>query len=381
MSAHYWNLLRLILLASATLLLGACALFKPPQPGIGKVLSWDKVDDWQTDRHAEAWPALLHSCAALAKKADWQQICQAATGIENPDDLLARQFFEKWFTPHPVYGAGGKPTGLITGYYEPLLFGSFEPDQRFRYPLYGRPDSLLIIDLGDRFPELKNQRLRGRLVGDKVMPYFSRAEIDADQTILEGNELLWLDDRDALFFLHIQGSGRVQLPDGRVIGVGYADQNGHVYRSIGKILVERGALALDEVTLFTIREWLRMHPEEAVELLGQNPSYVFFVLREDPGQGPVGSMNVPLTPVRSIAIDPKLVSLGVPIWLSTHYPGNPDQPMKRLVFAQDTGGAVKGNVRADVFWGHDNNAEQAAGTMKSPGSLFVLLPRQHNLQQ
>jgi membrane-bound lytic murein transglycosylase A len=363
------------------LLLGACALFRPPQPGIGKAVSWDKIDGWQADQHAEAWPALLHSCEALGEKPVWQEICSAAAATGEPDDDLARLFFEQWFEPHPVYGAGGKSSGLITGYYEPLLFGSFEPDQRYQYPLYGRPDSLLIIDLGDRFPEMKKKRLRGRVVGNKVIPYFSREEIDADQAILDGNELLWLDDREALFFLHIQGSGRVQLRDGNIIGVGYADQNGHAYRSIGKILVDRGELVLEEVTLFTIREWLRSHPDEAVELLNQNPSYVFFVLRDDPGQGPVGSLNVPLTPTRSIAIDPKLVSLGVPMWLSTHYPGAPEQPMQRLVFAQDTGGAIKGNVRADVFWGHDDGAEQAAGTMKSPGSLFVLLPKILSVQE
>ena len=360
-----------------TIFLSSCALFRPPEPGIGKAIEWDRIEGWDLDKHDEAWPALLNSCLAVEKKPEWSQICSAARSISTPDSDVAKTFFETWFVPHLVYGTRGKTEGLITGYYEPLLYGSFEPNDRYRYPLYARPDTLLIIDLGDRFPELRNQRLRGRLVGRKVIPYFSRAEIEADRTLLNGNELIWLDNRDDVFFLHIQGSGRVELPDGKVIGVGYSDQNGHPYHAIGKTLVERGELELEQVSLFTIKQWLNEHPDRAEELLNRNPSYIFFVLRDDPGQGPIGSLNVPLTAERSIAIDPELIELGTPMWLSTHYPDNPDQPFQKLVFAQDTGGAIKGHLRADVFWGHDQAAERAAGTMKSPGSLIVLLPREN----
>lgn len=366
--------LRLAAFAGLLLLLSACALFRPPEPGIGKALSWSQVPGWALDQHHEAWPALLNSCKALQKEVTWDQLCAAAKQLGAPDQLQAQQFFESWFTPHKVHGARGRNEGLITGYYEPLLYGSFEPTERYRYPLYTRPDSLLIIDLGDRFPELRNQRLRGRLIGNKVIPYFSRAEIETDRELLQGNELVWLDNRDDVFFLHIQGSGRVQLPDGNVIGAGYSDQNGHPYKAIGKTLVERGELELEQVSLFTIKQWLSEHPDQAEDLLNQNPSYIFFVLREDPGQGPIGSLNVPLTAERSIAIDPKLIQLGTPMWLSTHYPGSPDRPLKKLVFAQDTGGAIKGHLRADLFWGNDQDAERAAGTMKSPGSLIVMLP-------
>ena len=166
-----------------------------------------------------------------------------------------------------------------------------------------------------------------------------------------------------------------------MIGVGYADQNGHPYRAIGRSLVEQGELALEEVTLFSIRRWLKDNPEKAEALLFENPSYVFFVLREAPEKGPVGSLNVPLTPVRSLAIDPKLVNLGVPIWLDTHYPGQEERPLRRLVLAQDTGGAIKGNLRADLFWGHGPEAERQAGEMKSRGSLVVLLPRAVSAQE
>jgi len=364
------------LIAGFLTLLSSCALFKPPEPGIGKAIDWERIDGWDRDNHHEAWPALLNGCEALDKKPNWDQICAAARSIATPDSDRARTFFETWFVPHLVHGARGKTKGLITGYYEPLLFGSFEPSDRYRYPLYARPDSLLTIDLGERFPELKNQRLRGRLIGRKVVPYFSRAEIEADRALLQGNELVWLDDRDDVFFLHIQGSGRIELSNGDVIGVGYSDQNGHPYHAIGRILVERGELELEQVSLFTIKQWIRENPDQAEELLNQNPSYIFFVLRDDPGQGPIGSLNVPLTAERSIAIDPKLIELGSPMWLSTHYPGEEERPFQKLVFAQDTGGAIKGHLRADVFWGHDREAERAAGTMKSRGSLIVLMPRE-----
>ncbi len=356
--------------------LTSCALFKTRDPGIGDPISWNQLDGWSEDDQDQAWPALLHSCKAMKSKPGWQSICLAAEKLDQPDRVQARLFFETWFRPHRVYGTKGRTEGLITGYYEPLLFGSREPSSRYRFPLYSRPESLLTIDLGERFPALKNARVRGRLVGNRVIPFYSRADIEADHSLLAGSELLWLDDRDALFFLQIQGSGRVQLPDGRIIGVGYSDQNGHVYRAIGKVLVDRKELALEDVSLFSIRQWLRDHPDQAQDLLNQNPSYVFFVLRDKPGEGPVGSLNVPLTPRRSIAIDPELISLGVPMWLSTHYPGDVERPLKQLVFAQDTGGAIKGTLRADLFWGHDTDAERAAGTMKSRGSLVVLLPHQ-----
>lgn len=357
------------------LLLGGCALLSPQPPGIGKPVEWDNLPGWSKDSHAEAWPALLNSCKALADKPHWQTICSKVSAIPEPDNSQARAFFEQMFVAHSVGGKNPGHQGLITGYYEPLLHGSETPSQRYRYPLYQRPDSLLIVDLGDRFPQLKSQRLRGRLVGNRVIPYFTRADIENDHGLLEGNELLWLDSQTDLFFLHIQGSGRVRLDDGRMVGVGYSDQNGQPYRAIGKILVERGELAMEDVTLFSIKNWLRENPDQAGEIMNANPSYVFFVLRDKAGDGPVGSMNVPLTAERSIAIDPELVSLGVPVWLASHYPGEPENAMQKLVFAQDTGGAIKGNLRADFFWGHGREAEQAAGTMKSPGQLWVLLPR------
>jgi membrane-bound lytic murein transglycosylase A len=214
-----------------------------------------------------------------------------------------------------------------------------------------------------------------------VVPYLSRGEIGngAGAERLKGNELLWVDDPVGLFFLQVQGSGRVQLPDGSVVRVGYADQNGHPYQSIGAQLVARGALAREEVNLDSIRVWLAAHPDEAEDVLNSNPSFVFFALREPPAEtsvdGPLGSLNVALTPQRSAAVDPSFIALGSPLWLDTTLPGAEPRPYRRLLFAQDTGGAIKGPVRADVFFGHGPAAERLAGHMKQPGRLYVLLPQ------
>ncbi|MET0088197.1 MAG: MltA domain-containing protein, partial [Sedimenticola sp.] len=197
---------------------------------------------------------------------------------------------------------------------------SLQPDGRYAYPIYARPDSLLIVDLDEQFPELKGKRVRGRLVGNRVVPYFDRTAIDGSGAPLKGNELLWVDDPHGSFFLQIQGSGRVQLPDGSSVNVGYADQNGHQYVSIGKKLIERGELTREEVSLFTIRQWLKDNPGQAEGLLNENPSYVFFVLNDNNEAGPRGSLNVPLTAGRSAAVDRSRIPLGTPVWLTTTLP-------------------------------------------------------------
>lgn len=372
--------LQLLIIFGGATLLASCTLLKPREAGFGKAIEWESIRGWEQDNHAEAWPALQNNCKVLAKNPLWAEICNAVAAVDalgQPDNTEAKNFFETWFVPRPLYADGGKQHGLITGYYEPLLFGSKVADTRFRYPIYQQPESLLTINLGSLYPALKNKRVRGRKVGNTIVPFYSREEIEANRDLLSGQELFWLDDRDAVFFLHIQGSGRVQLPDGKTVGVGYSNQNGHPYVAIGRILLEQGELGQEEISLFTIRQWLQDYPEKAVNLLNENPSYVFFVLREATENGPIGSLNTPLTAERSLAIDPKLVKLGTPIWLATNYPGQPDRDYLRLVFAQDTGGAIKGTLRADLFWGHGEYAERSAGSMKEQGSLIVLLPKSH----
>lgn len=354
---------------------GGCAWLAPP-PGITGAVSWRDLPAWEQDRHAESWPALLRSCEKLARRdPPWEQVCRAARDFPDPSDAEAREFFETWFTPHKVRGTGWRTRGLITGYYEPLLRGRLTPSEQFRYPIYARPQDLLIVDLSKLFPELKNKRVRGKLMGNKVVPYYNRQQIDTEPKLLAGQELLWVDNPVALFFLHIQGSGRVELPDGRIVAVGYADQNGHPYRSIGRELITMGELAREDVNMFSIRDWLRDNANRAEELLHRNPSYVFFALGPSQREGPVGSLNVPLTAQRSLAVDRTVIPLGVPIWLDTTRPGTNSEPYRRLVLAQDTGGAIKGPVRADLYWGRGNTAERMAGLMKQPGRLFVLLPK------
>jgi len=347
-------------------------------PGIGEAIEFKQLPGWEQDKQSEALVALRKNCIRLAKKDDWHTICQSLDQLQQADDLAARVFFETHFTPHTLRGEKGKQQGMITGYYEPLLKGSLTPDERYRYPLYRVPDDLLIIELGDLFPSLKGKRVRGRVLGNKVVPYYERADIDGDENPLQGQELIWVDDREQAFFLQIQGSGRIELPDGSMIGAGYANQNGRAYHSIGKKLIEKGEIKREDVSLFSINQWLKDNPDKAQALLNENPSYVFFVLRENVDQGPNGSLNVPLTAERSLAIDPKFVKLGAPIWLDTTYPGTEQRKLQKLVIAQDTGGAIKGQLRADLFWGTGQRAEQMAGNMKQPGKMYILLPKSTN---
>ncbi len=368
--------LRSILLL-LTLLASACAT-RPP--GIGDPVDWSSLDNWEADSHGEVWRGFLKSCEKL-RRAPWRDVCELAENSGDLSDAEAREFFETHFEVRPVYAEGGETEGLITGYYEPLLRGSFEPSDQFRYPLYGVPEDLLIVDLGAVYPQLRNMRLRGKLVGNKVVPYYDRAQLTDNPDLLRGAEILWVDSLVDKFFLHIQGSGRVQLDDGSIVAVGYAGQNGHPYQSIGRVLIGMGELEREEVTLFTIKDWLRANPERLHEVLAKNPSYIFFEMRDAEADGPIGSLNVELTPARSIAVDREVIPLGAPVWLQTTLPDEDESSFARLMLAQDTGGAIRGHVRADVFWGQGESAEKLAGLMKQQGRLFVLLPRGYPVRE
>lgn len=342
--------------------------------GIGDTLCWNQLPNWNNDSVLQALPALQNQCPRLGKKDEWAAFCSELSEQPPYDEESMRSALKRYLLPHRIYGKSGNSSGLFTGYYEPTLFGSYQPTARFNYPLYQRPSTMLQLELGSRFPELKDQRVRGLLQGNKVIPFYDRAAIDGQNKPLAGNEILWVDSADAAFFLHIQGSGRIQLPDGSIVGVGYADQNGQPYVAIGKILIERGELTPEEVSLQTINHWLRSHPKEADELKNQNPSYVFFTLRHDTESGPRGSLNVPLTQERSAAVDRKVIPLGTPLWISTTLPDK--TPYQRLVVAQDTGGAIRGPVRADIFFGRGSRAEKMAGEMKQKGEIYALIPKE-----
>jgi membrane-bound lytic murein transglycosylase A len=353
------------------LLASACST-RPP--GIGGPVAWSSLQNWTADRQSDAWDGFLKSCQKLRQQR-WQAVCELAKNSGQLSDAETREFFEANFEVRPVYAEGGDTEGLITGYYEPLLKGSWQRSEEFRYPLYGVPEDLLIVDLGSIYPQLKNLRLRGKLVGNRVVPYYDRAQLDDDQELLQGREILWVNSLVDLFFLHVQGSGRIQLTDGSTVAVGYAGQNGHPYQSIGRVLAEMGELQKEEITLFTIKDWLKSNPSRLNEVLARNPSYIFFELRDAEADGPVGALNVALTPRRSIAVDRNVIPLGAPVWLQTTLPDEQQSPLNQLMLAQDTGGAIKGHVRADVFWGRGDEAEKMAGLMKQQGRLFVLLPK------
>ena len=399
------SLSRLLAPASAVLLLAACASAPksveaprpappsvpaapavPAPPGAAAApttplarpllaADWRDLPGWGSDAHDEAWPAFLQSCRSLGRQATWQGVCDAAKGLgEKPSASAARSFFESRLTPWRVTNPDGTKEGLITGYYEPLIQGCRTRTAVCAWPIHATPDDLITVDLADAYPDLKPYRLRGRLVGRKVVPYYSRAELDRQPEKLAGKVLLYAADPVDLFFMQVQGSGRVQLPDGGLVRLAYADTNGHPYQSIGRWLADKGELRLDQASMDGIKGWARANPGRLKEMLGANPSYIFF--REVPNTpgGPAGALGLPLTDGRSIAIDPRSVPLGAPVFLATTHPRSA-QPLQRLVLAQDTGTAIKGGVRADFFWGFGAEAGALAGRMKQKGEMSVLWPR------
>ena len=353
----------------------------PTQPPAKPMQSarWSDLPGWAEDDLAAALPGLLQSCRSLASKPQWplwRTACDEAKTLSGGDSTRLRRFFESRFEPYLLTNSDGTTSGLITGYYEPLLHGSRTRTATYAQPVLGVPPDLLTIELADLLPDLKNMRLRGRLQGNKIVPYYSRAEIIGKEKNYADQVLLWVDDAVELFFLQIQGSGRVKLPDGSLVRLGYADQNGHPYQSAGRVLIDRGELKAEQASMQGIQAWARTNPAKLDEVLNANPSYVFF--REVPSkgaenEGPQGALGVPLSAERSIAVDPRSVPLGAPVFLSTTRP-NTATPLRRLMLAQDTGGAIRGVVRADFFWGFGAEAGNQAGRMKQQGQMWVLLP-------
>lgn len=352
-------------------------------------VEWSALPGWQRDPVAQAWGAWLRSCDTLSRKSPtlWRSPCEAAQQLKQPmTDAQARSFFEQYFAPYRIENADGSSSpGLVTGYYEPLLRGSRQQSARFKVPLYGLPSDLLQIDLSSEYPELQGKRVRGKLMGRRIVPYDKRAELDRTRRLYP-QAVLWVDDVLDAFFLEVQGSGRVSLENTagqpELVRVSYADQNGHPYRSIGRWLADQGELPLEQVSLPSIRQWANAHPDRVDQLLQQNPSVVFFKTQSlshaAEAVGPSGALGVPLTPRRSIAVDPLAVPLGAPVYLATTYPAS-DRPLQSLTLAQDTGGAIRGAVRADFFWGFGESAETQAGRMRQTGRLWLLWPKAGNL--
>ena len=329
---------------------------------------------WERDDLRQAWSAFNASCSALGRKPEWANACGAARSVNATDAAAVRNYFESWFVPNQVRMPTGADTGLITGYYEAQLRGSRKKIGAYQTPLYKAPDDLLSVELAALYPDLKGKRLRGRLVGKKIVPYNARA--DMSKAPLAGKELLYVDDPVEAFFLEVQGSGRIALDTGETVRVSYADQNGHPYRAIGRWLIDQGELTPVTATAQGIKAWIKANPTRRQELFNANPSFVFFREEKlpDPNVGPTGALNVPLTAGRSIAIDPLQLPLGAPVYLSTTEAGS-EVPLQRLVMAQDTGGAIRGAVRADFYFGFGYDAMENAGRMKQRGQLWVLMPK------
>ncbi|MFV3127594.1 murein transglycosylase A [Niveispirillum sp. KHB5.9] len=349
--------------------------------------SFAELPGWGVDRQADALPALLKSCDRLVKQpadrtlgpngmmgriGDWMAPCAAITKLPVGDHVALRRTVESLFQPWAA-GDNGNEDGLFTGYYESALRGSLKKQGKYQTPLYKRPADLVMVDLGEFRPNLKGERIAGRVVDGQLKPYADRKAIEAGALNGKGLELLYVDDPVDAFFLQIQGSGRITLPDGSQMRVGYDGQNGQPYFAIGRELVARGALLKEDVSMQSIRAWLEANPAKAAEVMNVNPSFVFF--RKLEGEGPLGAQGVALTPGRSLAVDRSFIAYGVPMWLDAEDPVQAGARVRRLLVAQDTGGAIRGPVRGDVFWGHGPEAEHRAGLMKSAGRYWLLLPK------
>jgi membrane-bound lytic murein transglycosylase A len=345
------------------LLLTGCEQPKAPKALEFLPQLFDQLPQWENDNHEQALEAFRKSCFTIKSDHKLYDVCDRALVANN-----AKEFFETNFIPHAIV-YNNSDEGLLTGYYEPLLHGSRMQSKRYKYPIYERPKDLVTIELDKIYPELKNYRLRGMFSQGKIVPYYDRELID--HLHINAKPICWVDDEVMLYFLHVQGSGRVKLENGSFIYVGYHDQNGHRYRSIGKVLIDQGKISKEKMSLQAIIEWFEKNPDEVKKVLHTNPSYIFFQERD---QSATGSMGVTLTPERSIAVDRTIIDLGFPVFLSSSDPFN-QKKLERLVIAQDTGGAIKGAIRADFFWGFGQLAGKKAGMMKEKVKMWILLPK------
>ena len=360
------------------LLLAACTGQKPPatQPPLLRLTRADfsALPGWKNKNPETALASFQRGCTVLMQKpdaapmggvgyagtvGDWRPVCAAAQGD-------ARAFFEKNFTPFAVDGEA-----LFTGYYEPEIRGRRTRGGAFQTPVYGIPDDLVRAELGQFNPKLQGEHISGRLDGHRLVPYATRAEINAKAP--PAPVLFYTDDPVAFFFLQIQGSGRVVFENGSTLRIAYAGENGQPYTAIGRTLIADGALTREEVSLQSIRAWLAAHSDRAQGVMETDKSYIFFQERPigDPALGSTGSLGAALTPLGSIAVDARLHALGAPFYVAADGP----DPVHSLLIAEDTGGAIRGGPRADIFFGFGPEAERRAGLMKAPGKFTLLLPK------
>ncbi|MCF5706872.1 transglycosylase [Pseudomonas syringae] len=372
-----WHRRLVLVLPLAAMLVACDKTDKPATPAKPPHTTYAQAD-WNalpavSDEDLQAGFASWRSaCTRLKADAVWGPTCGAAVNLApapSPEEI--RTFLHDQLQVYSLRADNGSADGLITGYYEPVYPGSLAQTQTAKVPVYGVPDDLIVVNLDSVYPELKGKRLRGRLEGRVLKPYDDAGTIGANG--LNAPIVAWLTDPMDLQFLQIQGSGRVRLEDGSQVRLAYADQNGRPYKPIGRWLVEQGQLKKEEVTMGAIAGWAKANPQRVPELLASNPSYVFFGRNPDSNEGPRGSLNVPLTAGYSVAIDRKVIPLGSLLWLSTTRPDGAS--IVRPVAAQDTGGAIAGEVRADLFWGTGEEAGKLAGDMKQKGNIWLLWPK------
>ena len=337
--------------------------------------NWEDIEEkLQNDKASQAWPAWIHGCKKLIKKDDWKVSCEAAMNLSSPSDKEVINYLYTYFDLYKAKNKDGSSKGLITGYYQPLLKGSRTKTTKYKIPLYTPPLDLITVNLSEIYPELKYKRIRGRVEGNKLIPYLTRKEIAKNNYPLQGNELLWVENSVESFFLEIQGSGIIKFEDGSTTQVGYADQNGHPYRSLGLALIREGELKRHKVSMQSIKAWAKKNKRKLQKFLNANPSTVFFRELPEGLPGPIGALGVPISSERSVAIDRRFIPLGAPIFLSTTEP-NSDISLEKFMIAQDTGGAINGGVRADFYWGQGKSAGAKAGKMKQSGEIWVMLPK------
>ncbi|WED44467.1 murein transglycosylase A [Legionella cardiaca] len=357
--------------------------------------SFSQLPGWKTADLQQSLEAFKVSCKTFLrqdpeksvgshllelKAKDWQPACQIALAISPGTNKQAREFFEKWFSPVEFYD--NQPVrGLFTGYYMPLLYGSRTKTNKYNVPIYATPSDLVTINLGQFDPSFKHRKLVGRVTGHRVVPYYTRAEINKGAIKNKAKVLVWIDNPIDRVFLEIQGSGIVELPDGELVYLGYAAQNGAPYTAIAKVLIDKGVMTKHTASMQGIKRYLTEHPKEMDKVLNQNKSFVFF--DKLPQTAALGTQGVALTPGYSLAVDLKWIPIGTPLWLTTTRPdahSDNQRPFQRLMIAQDTGGAIRGLVRGDVFWGAGKKATYIAGHMKNEGHYWLLLP-QHAVER
>jgi len=308
----------------------------------------------------------INTCKSKKAQKLYKQLC-----VEAPNAVDSKVFIYDNFRPYLVVNKNGKKDGLLTGYYEPELHASFIKDEVYKYPLYNTPSDLITVNLSSIYPELKAYRLRGKIKGNKLVPYDTREEIKRSD--INASVICYCDSKIDRFFLEVQGSGKVILDNNMTIFVGYNNQNGHKYKSIGKYLVKNKEIPLKEISLQTIRKWLKSHPNRVDEVLNYNKAMVFFSKKN---QGATGALGLQLKAKSSIAVDSQYIPLGSMLYLNSKYK---NKKLDRFVFAQDVGGAIKGPVRADYFLGSGKKALSIAGSLKAPLNLWIILPKEKRM--